>query len=131
MYKLLAIAAAVATICTSAIAQVGGPSNDTFKAKNLAAICSAPSGSSNAIIQQAEAACISYFRGLTDGLFIGKTFTDGGKTRCMPTGTAISTDEAKQDFERYLEARPEAAENSAGVVASFAIISAHQCGSSN
>ena len=47
------------------------------------------------------------------------------------TPVVRTTTEAREEFEGYLKTHPEAAENSAGVVAAFAIIRAHQCQTSN
>jgi hypothetical protein len=68
-----------------------------------------------------------YFRGLTDGLFLMKSFAEKGKAGCLPTDAPVSNAEAKGDFALFFRDHPEARENSAGLVASFAIMRAHPC----
>lgn len=115
-------------LCTPhALAQVGGPSNDTFKAEALHTVCNSPSTAAKADKDLADGICESYFRGLTDGLFLMKTALNHGDAACLPTESPISASEAKGDFELFLRDRPDTAKNSAGLVATFAIMRAHPC----
>lgn len=122
------VAVYAATLCTQqAHAQIGGPSNDVFKAEALHAVCNAPSSTAKADKDLADGMCESYFRGLTDGLFLMKASLDHGDAGCLPSESPISEAEAKGDFELFLRDHPDAAKNSAGLVATFAIMRAHPC----
>lgn len=115
----------------SANAQIGGPSNDTFKAGLLHSACNPPPATDQSTRDLALQTCEMYFRGLTDGLFLMKTFQDGGNAGCLPTNAPISDTEGRGDFELFLRDHPEAAKNSAGLVAVFGIMRAHPCAKAN
>jgi len=107
-------------------AQVGGPSNDTFKAQDLYVACNLPADP-NSTDDAAGLICQTYIRGLTDGLFLMKVFSDAGKAGCLPPDGAISVAEGRAEFEAFFLKHSEMATNSAGVVAALAIVQAHPC----
>jgi hypothetical protein len=121
------LACAVTLTVQPACAQVGGPSNDTMKAELLQAACNAPSSMDKVTRDLAAELCNAYFRGLTDGLFLMKTFSDDGNAGCLPSGAPISNAEARGDFELFLKDHPEAAKNSAALIAVYGIMRAHPC----
>lgn len=123
--KTLAIVSVLMAL--PANAQVGGPSNDTLKADMLYSVCNPPAGIDKATLDSYSDLCEIYFRGLTDGLFMMRSFIDNGNGGCLPTDTPISNAEAKGDFELFLRDHPEAAKNSAAAIASIAIMRAHPC----
>jgi len=125
MNKFLIAVVLVVAIANPAIAQIGGDSNDTFKAIVLYHACNPPVGADKATRDFAEQTCQVYFRGLTDGLFM--MTTNLGKTGCLPAESPISNAEARHQFESFFKEHPEAAQNSAAIVASYAIMKAHPC----
>jgi len=128
MKKFFVVGALVAIFATSADAQIGGvPSNDSFKAYALYSACTHPPSEKPEDHEFAEQTCSTYMRGLTDGLFVMQSFAANKRRTCLPTDTAISNAEARRIFESWLRAHPEAATNSAGMVATFAIVSAYPC----
>jgi len=127
LFGISAIASALMLVALPASAQVGGPSNDTFKAEFLQSTCNPPAGTDQATRESAAVICEFYFRGLTDGLFLLKTSLDKGDAGCLPTVSPISTAEARGDFELFLRDHPEAAQNSAAIVAFFGVMRAHPC----
>jgi hypothetical protein len=111
-----------------ASAHAFGPSADTFKASTLHSVCNPPSsGVDQADLMLATDICQMYLRGLTDGLFLDKSFADARNGGCLPTDSPVSIAEAKGEFEAYLAANPNLAENSAGLVAAFGIMVGHPC----
>jgi hypothetical protein len=128
---LAAFAITIGLTIPSGNAQVGGPSNDTFKAEYLHTACNPPPGADQATRDSFQMTCDAYLRGLTDGLFLMKQFHDKGGAGCLPENTPISIVEAKADFELFLSEHPEASQNSAGIVVGFGIMRAHPCQGSN
>jgi hypothetical protein len=109
-------------------AQVSIPSNDDFKAALLEMACNSSSTSVDQAMREfAEQTCVIYLRGLTDGLFLMRAFTDKGKAGCLPKDSPISNGEARTDFELFFRAHPELAQQSASLVAAFGIVQAHPC----
>jgi hypothetical protein len=128
LFEVFSLASAISVLSCSAMAQVGGPSHDTFKAQDLYLACTAPNADGKSADGFSfDAFCNAYIRGLTDGLFLRKAFADGGKGKCLPADTPIPNGEARADFIAFVSAHPEALKNSAGVVATAAIIAAHPC----
>lgn len=125
--SIAAMLAATALCTQQSVAQVGGPSNDFFKAEMLDSVCNPPTSAAKADKESAAEVCGLYFRGLTDGLFLMKTSLDHGDAGCLPSESPISEAEARGDFELFLRDHPEAAKNAAGLVATFAIMRAHPC----
>ena len=126
-FGISTLAGAVMLVTLPASAQVGGPSNDTFKAEDLHVVCNPPTGANPATRDSTAQICESYFRGLTDGLFLMKSFIDSGNAGCLPADSPISTGEARGDFELFLRDHPEAAQNSAAIAVGFGIMRAHPC----
>ena len=115
----------------SASAQIGGPSNDIFKARTLYSACNPATGEDKATRDSLNLICEFYLRGLTDGLHLMHLFTVTNSGGCLPEEAPISTDEAKTDLTMFLRDNPEAAQNSAAIVAGMAIMRAHPCPKSN
>jgi hypothetical protein len=110
----------------AAHAQVAGePSNDSFKAQDLHVACSLPVDPKAPDV--AGLICQSFLRGLTDGLFLMKAFTNAEKAGCLPSDSAVSIAEARAEFKAFFVAHPEMADNAAGLVAVAAIMRAHPC----
>jgi hypothetical protein len=105
-------------------------SNDTFKAEALYAACNGilAAGSTQADRDTAETICTVYLRGLTDGMFVMQSLASQGKPTCMSSDQPVSVPQARATFGKWLRQHPEKLQSSAGVVAAFAQILAHQCG---
>jgi hypothetical protein len=119
-----------ATVLAALFANAAGAqevSNDTFKAADLALACNLPAVNDQAARDFAEQTCHAYLRGITDGLFLMRMFAAAGKAGCLPLDTPISNSEARAEFNVFLLAHPDMAQNSAGLVAAAAIIQAHPC----
>jgi hypothetical protein len=114
---------------TPANAQIGGkPTNDSLTAVMLYSACTHPSGETPEAHEFAEQTCSAYIRGLTDGLFMMQVFSERQQRTCLPSDAPIGNADARRIFDAWLKAHPEAAANSAGLVATYAIVSAYQCG---
>ena len=121
-----ASASAALLINSAGYAQSGGPSNDSFKAKDLYVACNLPPDPKSPD-DTAELICDSFIRGLTDGLFMMKSFTDAQKAGCLPSDGALSIAEARAEFEAFFLKHQDMADNSAGLVAVAGIMLAHPC----
>jgi hypothetical protein len=106
------------------------PSNDTFTASSLYAACTHTVRDANTPKDHEflEQVCTTYFRGLTDGLFVMQSLASNGTRTCMPSNNAISIQEARVIFEGWLQSHPNVASNSAGLVAAMSLVYAHKCG---
>jgi hypothetical protein len=77
--------------------------------------------------ETADLMCTSYFRGLTDALYMSQVFASKGARTCMPDSSPISVSDARDAFEKWLRAHPNALQNSAGLVASWAVLDQYKC----
>ena len=109
------------------------PSNDTFTAGSLYAVCSHSVATANTPKdhEYLETVCTTYFRGLTDALFVMQSLADQGTPTCMPRNEAIGIQKARVLFETWLRNHPSAANNSAGLVAAMSLVYANKCPVSN
>lgn len=123
----LAFLVAISTLVSGCTKESGAQSSDTFKAGLLDGACNAPEGTDRATKDFAQQTCSSYLRGLTDGLFLFKSFSDSGRAGCLPSDAPISVADAEKELRDYLREHPARADNSAGIVATDAIMSAHPC----
>ena len=107
---------------TSSAQQPNKTTNDTLTAGLLYQACmtSDATGSDDGI-------CNSYFRGLTDALFVMQQMARSQRPTCMPNETAVSIPEARRQFNRWMTIHSDAAAHSAGLIASFAVISSFPC----
>jgi hypothetical protein len=121
----------IAAVCTLAgFPAYGQPSKDSLTAASLYAICTHSVSDANTAKdhQELETICTTYFRGLTDALFVMQSLQDQGTRTCLPTNEAISIQNARVTFEGWLREHPNAAANSAGLVAAMSLVYAHKCG---
>jgi hypothetical protein len=129
--RILALAVALlSTMATSAFA--GQPSTDAFKAAVLYTACtySVP-GTPDDGDKFIEQTCEAYLRGLTDALFFMQAAARKSIPTCMPEQSSVTVTDARRIFVSWLDAHPDQAANSAGVVAAFAILNAYRCSNSN
>lgn len=111
---------------TSAWAQES-VSDPGFKASALRDTCDPPASNSQSAKDTADRICQAYLRGVADGLFMLGVMQESGAPLCLPKDGPVSPAEAKSEFEDYLADHPDAADHSAGVAATFAILAAHPC----
>jgi hypothetical protein len=108
-------------------------SNDSFAAGSLYAACT--HSAKDAVTKQdhdtLEQICTLYLRGVTDALFVTQSIHNRGIPTCLPADQAVSVQDARVSFEAYLTKRPQDASNSAGLIATMAIVTAHACQSPN
>jgi hypothetical protein len=121
------LSAIMAMTVISASAQGGSPSNDTLKAVTLYSACAHPSGESADTHEFAEQTCVTYMRGLTDGLFLMQTFVEKKGGVCLPPDQPVSLSDARRIFAAWLPNHPQFATNSAGLVVAAAIADAYKC----
>lgn len=116
-----------------AFAQSKGMStNDTLTASMLYQMCAHSSRETPQAHEFAEQTCISYLRGMTDGMAVMQGLFDKGTPVCIPSGgVPIDVPRARQIYTDWLKSHPETGDKSAGLVASFAIIWAYPCKKSN
>lgn len=121
---VLANVVAIATLLSGCTQQSVAQSADTFKARILESACSGSANTDQATRDFAQQTCSAYLRGLTDGLFAHKQFAGSD---CLPTDQPVSIAEATSELHIFLQEHPELADNSAGLVATAAIMGAHPC----
>ena len=102
-------------------------SDPGFKASALRDSCDPPASDSQSAKEAADRICQAYLRGVADGLFMLGMMQESGAPVCLPKDGPVSPAEAKSEFEDYLADHPDAADHSAGVAATFAILAAHPC----
>ena len=114
--------------CAGAVAQTS-ITTDSLDASKLYAICNHKvAGTPTAKdLSDLDTICVSYFRGLTDGLFMMQSMFDAKMRTCLPTQTAIDVKDAQQAFRAYIEKNPKFLKNSAGLVAAMSLIVANPC----
>ena len=123
-----AVSAIFGLIAASANAQVGGtPTQDAMKAATLYSACTHPPTETPEVHEFAEQTCSAYLRGLTDGLFMMQVFAEKRHPTCLPSNTPVSVLDARRIFGDWLKMHPEAANDSAGLVAAHAIVEAYPC----
>jgi uncharacterized protein YbjT (DUF2867 family) len=123
----LAIPAGLALIaCTEA---GSGTSKDSFVAASLLASCthSVSDARNQKDKGDLELVCATYFRGLTDAMFVMQALADHGTRTCLPQDEAVGIPEARAVFQTYVRDHPESASNSAGLVATMALVGVHKC----
>jgi hypothetical protein len=86
----------------------------------LYTLCSAPAGSTK------EVACISYVRGLLDGIDIGAGVPEFTARYCPPNG-GIETTQARLIIEKQMKDHPELLNRHAVVIAASALQEAFPC----
>jgi hypothetical protein len=125
--------AVVTSMFTEIISANAETSRDSFTAAALYTACthSAPDANTPADHEYLEQLCTTYFRGLTDALFVMQSLADKGTHTCMPANEPISIQQARVVFERFLQSHPNAVENSAGIVSAMAQVYAHKCSGGN
>ena len=132
MKRLLITGAVMMLATSSASAQVDDqPSADSLKAIMLYSACTHPPGETREAHEFAEQTCVAYMRGLTDGLFMMQVFAEKHRPTCLPSNGPVSNAEARSIFESWLKTHPELTNNSAGLVASYAIMDAYRYQKSN
>ncbi len=60
-----------------------------------------------------------------------QTFAEKHRSTCLPGGSPVPLSDARRIFADWLKSHPAAANNSAGLVAAHAIVSAYPCPGSN
>ena len=128
------LAVVVAILCSPIRTAIAQPvSQDTFVASALYSTCthSVKDAKTKQDDEFLEQTCTTYLRGLTDALFIMQLLAERGTKTCLPTNEAIGIPEARGVFQTYLQDHPESAANSAGLVASMALVAAHKCQAPN
>ena len=132
MKRLLLLGTIIGLIGGPANAQIGGePTNDSLTAVALYSACTHSPGETREAHEFAEQTCSAYIRGLTDGLFMMQVFAEKHLPTCLPGDTPVPSAKARLIFENWLKAHPQAAKNSAALVAGYAIVSAYPCNASN
>jgi hypothetical protein len=125
--------AVVASVFAGIISANAQTSGDSFTAAALYTACthSAPDANTEADHEYLEQLCTTYFRGLTDALFVMQSLADKGTRTCMPVSEPIGIQQARVVFEGFLQSHPNAAKNSAGIVSAMAQVYAHKCSGGN
>lgn len=113
------------TLVSSAFAQ-NSTTNDTLTAGAFYSACLASDATGSD-----DGLCNSYFRGLTDALFVMEQMNLSHRLTCIPTQTAVSVEDARRMFNRWMTAHPENAANSAGLIAATAVINSFPCPKAN
>jgi hypothetical protein len=102
--------------------------NDTLTASMLYQMCAHSSRETPQAHELAEQTCISYLRGMTDGMAVMQGLFDNGTPICLPSGgSPIDVPRARQIFTAWLKSHPETGDKSAGLAAAFSIIWAYPC----
>lgn len=132
--RILAAAVVFCALSGPASAQMSGQSADNLTAGLLYRACNASGAPDSHLRDMAAQTCAMYFRGLTDGLWLMQTIRDSKDTAaaeayagCLPGGSPIPTSEAIREFQLFLKEHPQAAGNSAALVATMGIMRAHPC----
>lgn len=99
-----------------------------FTARSLYLLCSSDTTATKSDRDVAETNCGAYILGLTDGMFMMQLLGSQSMTPCMPKEAAIDVAKARQIFNEYLKAHPQAANSSAGLVMGMALANAYKCG---
>lgn len=121
---------AIVIVCSLLVVPAyGQKSTDSFTAASLYAVCthSVSDATTEKDREDLETICTSYFRGLTDALFVMQSLHEQGTRTCLPINTAISIQEARTTFEGWMREHPNTATNSAGLVAAMSLVYAHKC----
>ena len=93
----------------------------------LYSACTHPPGETREAHEFAEQTCVAYMRGFTDGLFMMQVFAEKhGLRACLATGQS-ATQKPEASFKSWLKTHPKSTNNSAGLVASYAIMDAYRC----
>ena len=121
----MAAVVALGSIGGSAIAQ-NATTNDSLTASTLYSVCrdSDTTGTNDGL-------CNTYFRGLTDGLYVMEQMHLHGRRTCMPGGEAVSNADARHMFNGYMATHPQDAGRSAGLIAAMAVILSFPCPAAN
>jgi hypothetical protein len=106
----------------------GQPTTDSLTAATLYTACAHPVKETPEVHEFAEQTCATYMRGLTDGLWMMRVLAEDHQPTCLPANTPIAVGEARRMFEAWLRTHPETATNSAGLVATMAIVKSYNCG---
>ena len=114
-------AIAIVLVVTPAAAQ------SPFTAQTLYSLCSPDTTEAKSDREAAETKCGTYILGLTDGMFMMQLLASHSMTPCMPKEAAIDIAKARQIFDDYFKAHPQAARNSAGLVMGMALADAYKC----
>lgn len=101
--------------------------NDTLTASMLYQMCAHSSRETPQAHEFAEQTCISYLRGMTDGMAVMQGLFDNGTSVCLPSGAPIDVPSARRIFTEWLKSHPETGDKSAGLAAAFSIIWAFPC----
>jgi hypothetical protein len=96
---------------------------DKFDAGTLNKVCSVAAQQSD----EADMACATYMRGITDAAWVMQLLANEHKRTCLPKGSPISVSEARRIFKEWIDAHPEAGGHPAGLIATTALLHAHRC----
>jgi Ssp1 endopeptidase immunity protein Rap1a len=96
---------------------------DKFDAMALYKVCSVAAQQSD----EADMACATYMRGITDAAWVMQLLANEHKRTCLPKDSPISVSEARRIFKEWIDAHPDAGGHSAGLVATTALLHAHRC----
>jgi hypothetical protein len=119
--KTVAAVMLLGVLCIPATAQ-NAVTNDTLTAGTLYSGCLASDA-----VGSNDGLCDTYFRGLTDGLFIMEQMKLSSLRTCMPEKEAIGVADARRMFNRHMVDHPEDAGHSAGLIAAMAVIRSFPC----
>jgi hypothetical protein len=72
-------------------------------------------------------ACLSYVRGLIDGVAMGTVFSEQYAGRFCPPKGGLDANQARLIVEKYLKDHPEKLHLEAGIIASIALLVAFPC----
>ena len=122
--QLIAAVLIPATFSPFAFAQA---TNDTLIASMLYAMCAHSSQETPQSHEFAEQTCVSYLRGMTDGMAVMQGLFDNGRSVCLPSGVPVEVPNARRAFTEWLRHHPEAENESAGLAAAFSIVNAYPC----
>lgn len=123
--KMIAALIGFGVLCGSAMAQ-NAVTNDTLTAGTLYSGCLASDATGSD-----DGLCNTYFRWLTDGLFVMEQMSLSGRRTCMPEREAVSVADARRMFNRYMTTHPQDAGHSAGLISAMAVIQSFPCRGSN
>ena len=96
---------------------------EKFDAGTLYTVCSVAAQQSN----EADMACATYIRGITDAAWVMQLLANEQKRTCLPKDSPISVSEARRIFKEWIDVHPEAGGHSAGLIATTALLHAHRC----
>jgi hypothetical protein len=127
MKKHLMLVIGMLVSSTFPVVSFAASTNDTLTASALFDICAHASKETKQAHEFAEQTCISYFRGMTDGIAVMQGLRDGGTPVCIPSGTPVDVARARKLFTDWLRSHPEKGDSSAGLAATFSIVWAYDC----